>query len=236
MLLLRRPLFAAGVALAVIAMIGCPPAPRDEAPTQAPVILPAATPAPVAVASTPAPVAAPTVVGAPEKSEDMVYNLGGFDPVLEDAPNDQKGKEPSTDLRSAHAVIDKTRMYVRLALRDKLPEDPAAEIRFWLEQAETPLVTVEVKLGTRGNPCELSTTAEPIVEKAVESCFFRGNPLDLSFPLTAIPDVLKVDEPFHVSGFQTCCMDEDRNDPFDEIVGAQEVFRVGWDAGSDAAP
>ena len=50
-------------------------------------------------------------------------------------------------------------------------------------------------------------------EAVVEACFHVGNPLDLSFPLSVIPGGIKVAEPFHVSGFQTCCMDEARNDP-----------------------
>ncbi len=235
----RRPLFASAAVVASLALVataglGCPPAPRGEAPTQAPVILPAATPAPTpmeVVAPTQAPAA---LAASSEKSEDMIYNLGGFDPVVQDAPNDQKGKAASTDLRSAHAVIDKERMYVRVALREELPEDPPAEIRFWLEQDAKPLVTVEVKLGSKNSPCELSAVDAAEQETAVENCYFSGNPLDLSFPLSAIPAVLKVDAPFHVSGFQTCCMDEQRNDPFDEITGAQEVFRVGWDATGDA--
>ena len=32
--------------------------------------------------------------------------------------------------------------------------------------------------------------------------------------------------PFHVSGFQTCCVDEERTQEFDSIDAAQEVWRV----------
>jgi hypothetical protein len=230
-MLQRLPILGA-IALLAGVFIGCPPSPRDDAPTQAPVILPAAAtpgePAEVAPTPAPTPVAVPS-----EKSEDLIYNLKGFDPTLSDAPNDQKGKEPSTDLLSAHAVIDKDRMYVRINFREEMPEDPPSEIRFWLEQ-ERPLVTVEVKLGSQGRPCELSSVDDPSKEAVIEGCFHVGNPLDLSFPLSVIPGVIKVAEPFHVSGFQTCCMDEARNDPFDEISDAQEVFRIGWDATGDA--
>jgi hypothetical protein len=126
-------------------------------------------------------------------------------------------------------------MYVRVMLREEMPKDQPTEIRFWLEQGR-PLVTVEVKIGSRGRPCEISSVDDPSNETIVEKCFFEGNPIDLSFPLSAIPKVLNVEEEFHVSGFQTCCMDEARNDPYDEIQHVQEVFRVGWDATGDASP
>ena len=192
-----------------------------------------ATPKP---APTPAPTPEP-LLSAADKPEDLVYNLNAYkDEVrLADAPNDQKGKEPSTDLLSALAVIDKEHMYVRLEFREEMPEDAPAEIRFWIEQ-EKPLVTVEVKLGSRGRPCELSAVEGNPQEQVVEGCYFVGNPIELSFPLDAIPDVVKVDQPFHVSGFQTCCMDEARNDPFDEVQGAQEVFRVDWAPPEEPAP
>ena len=234
MLPLPRRLPAPAIALGLVVglLAGCPPSPRDELPTQAPVILiPAVAATPAETEPTPAPTPSPA---ASAKSEDMIYNLKGYDPTLLDPPNDQKGKLASTDLLAAHAVMDKDRMYVRLKLREEMGDSPPAEFRFWLEQGR-PLVTVEVKVGSKNRPCELSSVDPPSAETVVENCFYDGNPLDLSFPLSAIPSTIKVEEAFHVSGFQTCCMDEARNDPFDEIQEAQEVFRVGWDATGDSA-
>ncbi len=156
---------------------------------------------------------------------EMVALLREFDPVLTDAPKDAASELPSDDLLSAFVVMDDTNLYGRILGRASFANEGAHETRFWIEQGGN-MVTVEVKVPSEESACELSDIKAPETQKAVPGCYFLGNALDFRFPLAAIPPIIDVSKPYWVSGFQTCCSDEARNEPYDEIEGAQEVWRV----------
>ena len=174
----------------------------------------------------------------------MVALLREFDPHLTDAPKDQQGEAPTDDLLSALAVMNETYLYGRMLTRAPMTGEEARETRFWLEQ-DGNMVTVEVKVGTMGRPCELSDVKLPETEKVVPECFWVGNALDFRIPLEMIPPSIDTAQPYWVSGFQTCCSDAERDKPYDEIEGAQEVWRVAGagggvggagEGGADATP
>jgi hypothetical protein len=177
---------------------------------------------------------------------DVIALLREFDPQLTDAPKDQQSENGADDLLSAFAVMDDTYLYGRLVTRAPVAGDEGLrEARFWLEQGEA-MVTVEVKVGTTDRPCELSDAKVSEAQKVVQKCFWVGNALDFRVPLDSIPPSIETSEPYWVSGFQTCCSDAERNKPWDEIEGAQEVWRVpqegaaapaaGSTVGEDATP
>ncbi len=157
---------------------------------------------------------------------EVVALLREFDPHLTDAPKDQKNTElPSDDLLSAMAVMDDKFLYGRMTSRAPMTAADAHETRFWIEQNGN-MVTVEVKVGTTGRPCELGDVKAVEAQKVVPKCFWTGTALDLRIPLDAIPPIIDTKQPYWVSGFQTCCSDEARNEPYDQVEGAQEVWRV----------
>jgi hypothetical protein len=145
------------------------------------------------------------------------------------------------DLLSAFVVMDAKYLYGRMTSRAPMTAEAAREVRFWLEQ-EPSMVTVEVKVGTTGRPCELGDVESSEVQKVVLNCFWTGTALDFRIPLDAIPAIIDTTKPYWVSGFQSCCSDEGRNNPYDSIAGAQEVWRVSGLAaevdvkGGDPAP
>lgn len=165
----------------------------------------------------------------------MVALLREFDPHLTDAPKDQQGEAATDDLLSALAVMDDTFLYGRMLTRTPMTGDDARETRFWLEQ-DGNMVTVEVKVGSTDRPCELSDIKLPETEKVVPRCFWVGNALDFRIPLEVIPPSIDTTRPWWVSGFQTCCSDAERNKPYDEIEGAQEVWRVPQEGAATTAP
>lgn len=156
---------------------------------------------------------------------DVVALLREFDPQLTDPPKDATGDKGHDDLLSALAVIDEQYLYGRVVSRSPMAGENVREIRFWIEQQPN-MVTVEVKTGTRDRPCELSDIKASDQQAVVNRCFWAGNALDFRVPLKDIPASIDVAKPFWVSGFQSCCSDEARNDPYDSIEGAQEVWRV----------
>jgi hypothetical protein len=151
--------------------------------------------------------------------------LREFDPQLVDVPNDQRGDLGYTDLISAFAVLDARYLYARVVPRQPMKRDKTAELRFWLEQGSV-MTTVEVKIGTRERPCELSDVENPEKQTIVPACFWLGNAIDIRIPRDSVPSNIDMSKPFHVSGFQTCCEDEARTIAFDSIEEAQEVWRV----------
>jgi len=151
--------------------------------------------------------------------------LREFDPQLIDEPNDQKGDAGWTDLISAFAVIDARYLYARVVPREPMKREQTAEMRFWLEQGPA-MTTVEVKIGTREKPCELSDVKNPEKQTVVPECFWLGNAIDIRIPRDSVPVGIDMRKPFHVSGFQTCCVDEARTQEYDAIDAAQEVWRV----------
>ena len=151
--------------------------------------------------------------------------LREFDPQLIDEANDQQGSAGYTDLLSAFAVLDARYLYARVVPREPMMRDQTAELRFWLEQGPV-MTTVEVKVGTREAPCELSDVEDPEKQAVVPNCFWLGNAIDVRIPRDSVPANIDMKAPFHVSGFQTCCVDEERTQEFDSIDAAQEVWRV----------
>jgi hypothetical protein len=158
---------------------------------------------------------------------DVVALLREFDPELTDSPKDQKGEMAFDDILSAHAVADDTYLYGRIVTRAPMRGDDVREVRFWIEQDNgKKMVTVELKIGSRGSPCELSDVKKPDTQNVVARCFWIGNAIDFRIPLDKVPSIIDTAAPFHVSGFQTCCQDNERNKPYDELEGAQGVWRV----------
>ena len=163
---------------------------------------------------------------------DVVALLREFDPVLIDPPNDQLGEAAYDDLVSALAVADEGYLYGRIVSRVPMRGFYTREIRFWIEQpsetAEQPpeMATVELKVGSRGSPCEVAHVKSPAAQKVASQCFWLGNALDFRIPFGLLPLSIAHEKPLWVSGFQTCCQDKNRDKPFDEILQAQEVWRV----------
>jgi hypothetical protein len=160
---------------------------------------------------------------------DVVALLREFDPQLTDPPSDQLGDGGHDDIVSALAVMDDVYLFGRLSTRNPMQGDNMREVRFWIEQQPN-MVTVEVKAGSRERPCELSDLKKPDEQAVVTNCFWAGNALDFRIPLKDIPSTIDTTKPYWVSGFQTCCSDAERNKPYDEIEGAQEVWRVPGEA------
>ena len=185
---------------------------------------------------TPSGTPAPTEAGVTDSEPyAMVALLREFDPHLTDAPKDQQGEAATDDLLSALAVMDDTYLYGRMLTRAPMAGEDVREARFWLEQGGN-MVTVEVKVGSTERPCELSDIKTPEAERVVSKCFWVGNALDFRIPLEMIPPSIDTAQPWWVSGFQICCSDAERNKPYDEIEGAQEVWRVPQQAAAPAAP
>jgi hypothetical protein len=158
---------------------------------------------------------------------DVVSLLREFDPELTDRPKDQRGDLAFDDILSAHAVADDTYLYGRIVTRAPMQGEDVREVRFWIEQDDgKKMATVELKIGSRGSPCELSDAKKPETQLVVNRCFWIGNAIDFRIPLEKVPSIIDTKTPFHVSGFQTCCEDTERNKPYDELEGAQGVWRV----------
>lgn len=166
--------------------------------------------------------AAAAVSGEPAE---VVALLREFEAELTDPPKDAQGDNGYDDLLAAHVVIDARYFYGRILTREPMSvaRDAVRELRFWLEQ-DGEMVTVEVKVGTEGSPCELLGGGDEA--NVVEGCFWLGNAIDLRIPLDSIPKSIDVSKPFWASGFQTCCSDAARDTPYDELAEAQEVWRV----------
>lgn len=156
---------------------------------------------------------------------DVVALLREFDPQLTDPPNDAAGEAGHDDLLSALAVMDAEYLYGRIVTRSPMKGDDVREVRFWIEQQPN-MATVEVKVGTRDRPCELSDVKNGDQQTVVNRCFWAGNALDFRIPLKDIPPSIDTTKPYWVSGFQTCCSDAERNNPYDATESAQEVWRV----------
>lgn len=169
---------------------------------------------------------------------EVIALLAEFEAELVDPPQDATSGLGHDDLLSALAVVDARYLFARVLTREPMsvPDNKARELRFWLEQGGK-MVTVEVKVGSEGAPCELLDAAGADADtKVVPGCFWLGNALDLRIPLDAIPKAINVAQPFWMSGMQTCCADEARNQPVDAIGEAQEVWRVSGLAAEGEAP
>ena len=160
--------------------------------------------------------------------DEVVALLREFEAELTDPPGDATGTNSWDDLLSAFVVVDARYLYARVLTQApmSIKDDTVRELRFWLEQGGK-MVTIEVKVGSQGAPCEVLDAAGGDDDtKIVEGCFWVGNAIDIRLPLDAIPATINVASPFWASGFQTCCSDEARNEPYDSLDAAQEVWRV----------
>ncbi len=230
----RAPFFVAVTLL----LAGCPPADEGTAKAQAPQIVvqqsEAGAPAAVTGATAPPGASKAAYAGANWQNQgkqtdepfEVQQLLREHDPQLIDDPNDQKGDAGWTDLISAFAVIDARYLYARVVPREPMAREKTAELRFWLEQGPENMATVEVKIGTREKPCEISDVKNPEKQSVVPECFWLGNAIDIRIPRDAVPPNIDMRSAFHVSGFQTCCVDEARTQEFDVIDAAQEVWRI----------
>ena len=162
---------------------------------------------------------------------DVVSLLREFEPAIIDPAQDQKGENGYDDLLSSLVVADSKNLYGRIVTRVPMRGFYTREVRFWIEQPPE-MATVEVKVGTRGRPCEIAHVKSPDAQKVVKGCFWLGNALDFRLPLDAFPASIDVTKPMWVSGFQTCCSDPERNVFLDEIDKAQEVWRITGEAES----
>ncbi len=160
---------------------------------------------------------------------DVVSLLREFEPAIIDAAKDQDGENGYDDLLSSLVVADNKNLYGRIVTRVPMRGFYTREVRFWIEQPPE-MATVEVKVGTRGRPCEIAHVKSPDAQKVVKGCFWLGNSLDFRLPLDAFPASIDVTKPMWVSGFQTCCSDPERNKFLDEIDKAQEVWRITGEA------
>ena len=158
--------------------------------------------------------------------DEVVALLREFEAELTDPAGDG-GASGWDDLLSAFVVMDARYLYGRILTQApmSIERDEVREIRFWLEQ-DGKMVTIEVKVGTGGAPCELlPATGGEAAAKVVEGCWWIGNAIDIRIPLDSIPTI-DVSQPYWASGFQTCCQDAERARPFDDLEAAQEVWRV----------
>lgn len=164
-------------------------------------------------------------VGDAVEPYDVVSLLREFEPSVVDAPKDQDGDNGYDDLLSALVVADEKYLYGRIVSRVPMRGFYTREVRFWVEQPPE-MTTVEIKVGTRGRPCEVAHVKSPDAQKVIKGCFWLGNALDFRIPLDSFPASFDVKKPMWASGFQTCCSDPSRNKFLDEIDQAQEVWRV----------
>jgi len=160
---------------------------------------------------------------------DVVSLLREFEPAIIDPASDQDGENGYDDLLSSLVVADTKNLYGRIVTRVPMRGFYTREVRFWIEQPPE-MATVEIKVGTRGRPCEIAHVKSPDAQKVVKGCFWLGNALDFRLPLDAFPASIDVTKPMWVSGFQTCCSDPERNKFLDEIDKAQEVWRITGEA------
>ena len=170
-------------------------------------------------------VRAEAAVASGEPAE-VVALLREFEPILTDPPKDAQGENGWDDLLSALVAMDARYLYGRILTTEPMSvaSDKVRELRFWLEQ-NGQMVTVEVKVGSMDSPCEIIPPGASEA-KVVNECFWLGNAIDLRIPLDSLPTSIDVSKPFWASGFQTCCTDESRDTPYDELSAAQEVWRV----------
>jgi hypothetical protein len=170
-------------------------------------------------------VRAEAAVASGEPAE-VVSLLREFEAVLTDPPKDAAGDNGWDDLLSALVAMDARYLYARILTREPMSvaSDKVRELRFWLEQGGQ-MTTIEVKVGSMDAPCEVLPSGADEA-KIVNDCFWLGNAVDLRIPLDALPPTLDVSKPYWASGFQTCCSDEARDTPYDELADAQEVWRV----------
>ena len=161
--------------------------------------------------------------------------MDGYEAELSDAEGDvAKGGEPSYDLVSAFAVATEDSVLVRIQSSEPMTLSSRTDVRFWLEQGEQ-LLTVEAKPDHPERICEL-TPIGGTDGAEVPDCLKLGDTLDVRIPAKQLPSWLKTDQDYFISGVSTCCTDDSREVPYDEIDGAQQVWVVPTSPVDEAEP
>ena len=151
--------------------------------------------------------------------------MDGYEAELADVAGDvAKGGEASYDLVSAFAVATENSVLVRIKSSEPMTISSRTDVRFWIEQGEQ-LLTVEAKPDHPERICELTPIGGSDGEE-VPDCLKLGDTLDVRIPAEQLPSWLKTDQDYFISGVSTCCTDESREVPYDEIDGAQQVWVV----------
>lgn len=184
---------------------------------------------------TPVVVLPPPVDAAEDESSDVLDAEGqimnGYEPELKDATGDVgAGVDPAFDLVSAYAVATDDNLMLRIASAQPMAVDHLTDVRLWIEQGNQ-LLTVEAKPDHPDSICEL-TAVDGAEGEELPSCVEMGDALDIRIPLKQLPRWLNTREAYFISGVSTCCSDEGRAKPFDEIEGAQQVWVFDAEAAS----
>lgn len=149
--------------------------------------------------------------------------MDGYDPLLKDTTGDALGgAAPTHDLVSAFAVATTKSLLLRVQSAQPMTLDSRTDVRLWVEQGEK-LLTVEAKPDHPDRICEMTPIGKSEGDELV-GCLELGKTLDIRIPLDRLPRWLDPAEAFFVSGVSTCCTDEGREIPYDEIEGAQQVW------------
>ena len=163
----------------------------------------------------------PTVAELPFETELAI--MDGYEPELLDGTGDVREDGAAThDLVSAYAVASDQSLMLRIASAEPMTKESLTDVRLWIEQGERQL-TLEAKPDHPGNICELTPIGKVDGEE-VPDCVRLGDNLDIRIPLGRLPGWLDPTKEFHISGVSTCCADEAREVPYDEIDGAQQVW------------
>lgn len=169
--------------------------------------------------------ATPAEVAVAEETpfKDVRAVLDGYEPFLQDPRGDAQGDaKPSFDLVSAIAVSTKDGLLVRVSSAEAMTPTDFTDVRLWVEQHPN-MLTVEAKPDHPQKICELTPVGGN--ESAdVANCLHLSDAFDIRIPSDKLPKWLDRNQPYFVSGISTCCQDENREKPYDEIDGAQEVW------------
>ncbi len=159
----------------------------------------------------------------PAPFEEVRAILDGYEAVLQDPTGDAKGDAgPPFDLTAAVAVASKDDLLIRITSAQPMTLSNATDIRLWLEQ-DGKMLTIEGKPDHPQRICEL-TPVGGSESQEVEACLHLDAHFDVRIPGKHLPDWLDRNKPYFISGVSTCCQDAEREKPFDEIDGAQEVW------------
>ncbi len=149
--------------------------------------------------------------------------MDGYEPLLKDTAGDALGGAAAPfDLVSAYAVATNESLLLRVQSSQPMTLDSRTDVRLWVEQGEK-LLTVEAKPDHPERICELTPIGKSEGDE-LAGCLELNKTLDIRIPLESLPRWLDPAEAFFVSGVSTCCTDESRETPYDEIEGAQQVW------------
>ncbi len=149
--------------------------------------------------------------------------LDGYEAVLQDPKGDALGGAGAAyDLVSSLAVVAEESLLVRITSSEAMTLTNATDVRLWLEQ-EGKMLTIEAKPDHAQRICELTPVGGTESDE-VAGCLHLAEHFDLRIPDKHLPEWLDRNKPFYISGVSTCCRDEARDKPYDEIDGAQEVW------------